>query len=165
MKPVVQGEKTGCGIAVVATLAGVTYQDARSAARTLNISAADERLWSDSGYVRTLLSYYGIKPVSGHTAFVSWKSLPSTALLAIKWHRRKGRAFWHWVVFRRGPDGPMVLDPNRSLRTNERTDFGRMKPKWYIAIGALPREPAEFRTSFNPTSDGIASPRRPGPRQ
>jgi hypothetical protein len=134
MKPVVQEEKTGCGIAVVATLAGVTYQDARSAARSLNISAADERLWSDRRYVRTLLAHYGIKPGPGHTAFVSWKKLPPTALLAIKWHRRKGRAFWHWVVFRRSPEGPVVLDPKRSLRTNERTDFGRMKPKWFIPI-------------------------------
>ena len=139
MKPVVQEEKTGCGIAVVATLAGVTYQDARSAARTLNISAADERLWSDSKYVRTLLAYYGIRPGSGHTAFVSWKKLPPTALLAIKWHRLKERAFWHWVVFRCPSEGPVVLDPKRSLRTNERTDFGRMKPKWFIAIRAVPR--------------------------
>ena len=139
MRPVVQEEKTGCGIAVVATLAGVTYKDARSAARELSISAADERLWSDSEYVRRLLAYYGIKPGIGNNAFRSWKKLPPTALLAIKWHRRKGRAFWHWVVFRRGPEGPVVLDPKRSLRTNERTDFGRMNPKWFIAINILPR--------------------------
>jgi hypothetical protein len=28
-----------------------------------------------------------------------------------------------------------VLDPKKSLQTNRRTDFGRMKPKWYIPLG------------------------------
>jgi len=31
-------------------------------------------------------------------------------------------------------DGAVVLDPKRALRTNVRTDFGRMKPKWYIGV-------------------------------
>ena len=37
MKPVVQEEKTGCGIASVAMLAGVTYRQARRAAHELGI--------------------------------------------------------------------------------------------------------------------------------
>ncbi|HEX2054932.1 MAG TPA: hypothetical protein VHF07_00470 [Nitrospiraceae bacterium] len=136
MKAVVQEEKTGCGVAAVATLAGVTYKQVRSVARHLNISVADERLWSRSNYVRRLLAYYGIKARAGRIPFRAWEQLPSAALLAIKWHRRRGRAFWHWVVFRRGPAGPVVLDSKRSLRTNERRDFGRIKPKWFIAVRA-----------------------------
>jgi hypothetical protein len=60
--------------------------------------------------------------------------LPDLALLAIKWRRVRGRAFWHWVVFWRGPEGPVVLDPKRGLRTNTRTDFGRIRPKWFLAV-------------------------------
>ncbi len=134
MKPVVQEEKTGCGIAAVATLAGVTYRQARTAARELNISAADSRLWSGSTYVRRLLAHYGIPASADQERFVSWERLPSQALLAIKWHQEWGRASWHGVVFWRGPQGPVVLDPKRSLHTNRRTDFGRMKPKWFIRI-------------------------------
>jgi ABC-type bacteriocin/lantibiotic exporter with double-glycine peptidase domain len=134
MKPVIQEEKTGCGIAAVATLAGVTYRQARRAAQALNISAADARLWSDSVYIRRLLAHYGIHAVPGDVKFVTWDRLPSKALLAIKWHRDKGRVSWHWVVFWRGPYGEVVLDSKRSLRTNRRTDFGRMKPKWFIGI-------------------------------
>lgn len=94
MKPVVQAEPTGCGIAAVATLAGVTYQEARRAARHLGIVSTDSRLWSDTVHVRRLLARYHIRPATSETPFRSWKALPPLALLAIKWHRMKGRAFW-----------------------------------------------------------------------
>ena len=134
LRPVVQEERTGCGIAAVATLAGITYRQVQATARGLNILATDARLWSGSAYVRRLLARYGIQSSAGRAKFTSWDRLPSPALLAIKWHRRKNRACWHWVVFWRGPQGPVVLDPKRSLRTNRRTDFGRITPKWFIRV-------------------------------
>jgi len=134
MTPVVQLERTGCGIASVATVAKVTYREARRAANQLGISASDPRLWSETEYVRRLLQHYEIRPARTEARFVSWQALPALALLAIKWREDHGRVFWHWVVFRRGPNGPVVLDPKRGLRTNTRTDFGRMRPKWFIAI-------------------------------
>lgn len=139
MKPVVQEEVTGCGIASIATLAGVTYRQAKRVANRLDISAEDPRLWSDTVHIRTLLKHYGIRARRKETPFVSWEALPDAALLAIKWRRERGRAYWHWVVFRRGPRGAGVLDSKRGLRANIRTDFGRMNPKWFITIIA-PRQ-------------------------
>jgi hypothetical protein len=60
--------------------------------------------------------------------------LPNQALLAIKWHVEKTGPAWHWVVFVREGPRAYVLDPKKALRANQRTDFGRMKPKWYIEI-------------------------------
>lgn len=134
MKPVAQEERTGCGIASVAALAGVTYRQASRAAHRLGISAADPLLWSETGHVRRLLKQYGIRADGRGRPFVAWDSLPACALLAIKWHKEGGRAFWHWVVFWRGPHGPVVLDPKRDLRRHVRRDFGRMKPKWFIGV-------------------------------
>ena len=134
MKPVIQLQRTGCGIASVATVAGVRYREVQRAANQLGIYAEDERLWSETGYVRRLLQHYGIRAAQTEARFVSWPTLPDLALLAIKWHKVGGRAFWHWVVFWRGPNGPLVLDSKRALRTNIRTDFGRMRPKWFIAM-------------------------------
>jgi hypothetical protein len=134
MKPVVQLERTGCGIASVATVAGVRYREAQRAASRLGIFAEDERLWSETGYVRRLLQHYGIRAAPTEARFVSWRALPDPALLAIKWRKMGGCAFWHWVVFRRGANGPVVLDSKRGLHTNIRRDFGRMRPKWFIAI-------------------------------
>jgi len=134
MKPVVQLEPTGCGIASVAALAGVRYREAQRVANRLGIFSGDPTLWSETHHVRRLLTQYGIRPASTEVPFTSWEALPDRALLAIKWYRERDRAFWHWVVFWRGPDGPVVLDSKRTLRRHVRTDFGRMKPKWFIAI-------------------------------
>jgi hypothetical protein len=134
MKPVIQLERTGCGIASVAALAGVSYSRAKSAADSLGIFADDRKLWSETDYVRKLLRQFGLRAGSTETPFHSWDALPDIALLSIKWHREKGRPFWHWVVFARENGRSRVLDPKKGLRRQIRTDFGRMKPKWFIPI-------------------------------
>jgi len=134
MKPVVQLDRTGCGIACVAALAGVTYPQAKRAANRLGISVDDNRLWSGTQDVRRLLKHFRLSAASGETPFVSWQGLPDVALIAIKWHREKGCPSWHWVVFWRSPQGPVVLDSKCALRRPVRTDFGRMKPKWWIGV-------------------------------
>ena len=137
MKPVVQLERTGCGIASLAALAGVSYAQAKSVANRLGIFADDPGLWSETSHVRRLLKEYGFRSARTEVPFTSWEALPDLALLAIKWHEEWGCAFWHWVVFWRGPRGPVVLDSKRSLRHHARTDFGRMKPKWCIPVDPI----------------------------
>jgi hypothetical protein len=134
MKPVVQLERTGCGIASVAALAGISYKAAQRSARRLGIVASDARLWSATGHVRRLLECHGLRAQSGATPFASWSALPARALLAIKWRRDRERPRWHWVVFVREHGEAVVLDSAASLRRHARTDFGRMKPKWFIAV-------------------------------
>jgi ABC-type bacteriocin/lantibiotic exporter with double-glycine peptidase domain len=134
MKPVVQLEQTGCGIASVAALAGVSYRQAQRVANRLDIFASDSRLWSETRHVRRLLKEFGIRPANTEVLFTSWEALPDLALLAVKWHKERDRAFWHWVVFWRGPHGPVVLDSKSTLRRHVRTDFGHMRPKWFIPV-------------------------------
>lgn len=136
MRPVVQLEPTGCGIASAASIAGLSYWKAKSIANRMGIHAEDRRLWSGTSHVRRLLRRLGFGTVS-RAPFRSWSTLPDLALLSIKWHLEKGRPYWHWVVFvRRDAGRAYVLDSKRGLRKNRRTDFGRMKPKWFIAVGA-----------------------------
>ena len=134
IKPVLQRERTGCGIASVAAIAGLSYAQAKAIASSLGISAQDERLWSATAHVRKLLEHLGVKTGRREHPFRSWESLPDLALLSIKWHLEKGRPFWHWVVFVRDDRGARVLDPKKNLRRHVRTDFGRIKPKWFIPI-------------------------------
>lgn len=139
LKPVIQLEPTGCGIASVAAIAGVSYSRAKSVANSLGIFAHDQRLWSETAHVRKLLRHFGLRANSTEMPFRSWTELPDLALLAIKWHLEKGRPFWHWVVFAREHGRCCVLDSKKGLRQQIRTDFGRMKPKWYIPVaGAHP---------------------------
>ncbi len=134
IKPVIQRERTGCGIASVAAIVGLSYAQAQAIANALGISAQDERLWSETAHVRKLLEHLGVKTGRSERPFQSWESLPDLALLSIKWHLEMGRPFWHWVVFVRDDRGARVLDPKKSLRRHVRTDFGRIKPKWFIPI-------------------------------
>jgi ABC-type bacteriocin/lantibiotic exporter with double-glycine peptidase domain len=134
MKPVLQLERTGCGIASVAAIAGLPYLKAKSVASSLGIHARDEALWSDTSHVRKLLRHFGFSASSREHPFRSWDALPDLALLSIKWHLDRGRPHWHWVVFVRQADQAYVLDSKKGLRCNCRTDFGRMRPKWFISV-------------------------------
>lgn len=134
IKPVVQLERTGCGIASVAALAGVSYRQAQRRAKRFGIVATDRRLWSETNHVRRLLQAYRLRPALTEQPFRSWKHLPDLALLAIKWHQGNGRPFWHWVVFVRDKAGERVLDSKQSLKNHVRRDFGRMRPNWYMAV-------------------------------
>lgn len=133
MEPVIQRERTGCGIAAAAAIAGISYARAKSVANALGIFAHDRHLWSETRYVRRLLKPFGYA-TAPQRAFRSWRALPDLALLATKWRKERGRPFWHWVVFVRAGGRAYVLDSKKSLRHHMRTDFGRMKPKWFIPV-------------------------------
>jgi len=137
LKPIVQEEVTGCGIASVANIAGKTYQDMKAIANDMGIYADDKSLWSDTRYVRKLLSYEGFKTSDNEIAFESWDKLPDLALLAIKHHTDNCINFWHWVVFKRVEGQSLVLDSASYLPSNIRIDFEAMHPKWYIEVNNL----------------------------
>ena len=72
--------------------------------------------------------------LAGTKPFRSWTGLPDCALLAIKWHLEQGRPFWHWVVFGRENDRSYVVDSTPTLKAPLRTDFGRMRPVWFLSV-------------------------------
>ncbi|NGZ97108.1 MAG: hypothetical protein CV089_13485 [Nitrospira sp. WS110] len=134
MNPVIQEEMTGCGIASVAAIAGVSYALAQTAGASLGIFASDPRLWSDTDHVRRLLAHFGYTAAPTEIPFASWEALPDLALLAIKWRVVRNTPYWHWVVFVRDAHGPVVYDSKQALRSNVRRDFSRIKPKWFIEV-------------------------------
>lgn len=74
MKAVIQEEISGCGIAAVAALAGVSYGQAKRRANSLGIYAQDSSLWSDTDYVRRLLKTYGLHASSGKPHFATGRT-------------------------------------------------------------------------------------------
>jgi len=136
MKPVVQEEITGCGIASSAAIAGITYKEAKAIANSIGIYAENQSLWSGTQHVRKLLAELGIKANKKEKPFIDWTSLPDCSLISLKWHLEEGKPYWHWAVFVREGELEYVLDSKKTLKNNIRTDFGRMKPKWYIEVNA-----------------------------
>lgn len=131
---VVQEEPTGCAFASAAALSGRSYKQVKDIANSIGIYAGDPLLWSETVSIRKLLAKLGIKTASAEIPFSNWQSLPDYALLAIKWHLEQGRPFWHWVVFVREAEQAYVLDSKKSLKSHVRSDFGRIKPKWFIEV-------------------------------
>ncbi|MBI5136588.1 MAG: hypothetical protein HZA24_04525 [Nitrospirae bacterium] len=134
MNPVVQQEVTGCAIAIAATIAGISYPQAKRVANHMGIHADNPALWSETGPVRRLLERLGIGTDPVERPFSGWEALPDCAILATKWHIWRGRPHWHWVVFVREAGRAYVLDSKKELKTQVRTDFGRIKPRWYIPV-------------------------------
>lgn len=134
MKPVIQEEVTGCGIAACAAIAGTSYAEAKKVANELGIFADDQSLWSKIEPVQQLLKQLGVQTAQTTRPFSSWEALPDLALLAIKWHEENGQPFWHWTVFVRDDSGCYVLDSKKALTQHSRKDFGRIKPKWYLQV-------------------------------
>ncbi len=134
MKIVLQEDETGCGLACVAMLAGKTYAEVKQAAASLGIRVRDKNLYSDTHYVRRLLRRFGIQCSEEEKPFVSWEALPDKALLSIKYHKESFRNVWHWGLFERKQGQSAVLDPAKYVLHHRRTDFGAMKPKWFIEI-------------------------------
>nr|WP_300311061.1 hypothetical protein [Halomonas sp.] len=134
MKSVIQEETSGCGIASVANILGKTYPEMKAIANAMGIFAEDESLWSDTQYVRRLLTTAGVEVSTDEIPFESWSALPDQALLSIKHHQEGGKNFWHWVVFKRVNGKEVVLDSASYLPSNTRTDFDEMSPKWFIEV-------------------------------
>ena len=134
MNPVIQEETTGCGIASVANIISRNYSELKEVANSMGIYASDKSLWSDTQYVRKMLTSFNIETSKNELPFKSWKELPNIALLSIKHHQEDGKDFWHWVVFKRENKESFVLDSASYLSSNIRTDFNEMHPKWYIEV-------------------------------
>jgi hypothetical protein len=134
VKPVVQEETTGCGIASVANILGKTYSKMKGIANAMGIYASDKSLWSDTHHVRRMLYASGIETSPDEVPFETWDKLPDIALLSIKHHQEDSKDFWHWVVFKRIENKAFVLDSASYLPSNIRTDFDEMQPKWFIEV-------------------------------
>lgn len=132
MKRVKQGNASGCGLACVAMLANKKYEEIRELAKEILNFNNDHDLYTDTTHLRKLLLSFGIVTSSKKVPFTEWGKLPKKAILGINHDMKTDK--WHWVVYQRDDRGASVLDPKVTIKTDRRTDFSRMRPKWYISI-------------------------------
>jgi len=128
-----QFDTTGCGLACIATLANKPYTDVRKVAISKLGFDTDGDFYTKTEQLIKLGSLFGVKiSAKRRHQFKGWVHLPNSAILAINYN--KDSESWHWVVFRRVAYTAYVIDPRRSVKTNRRTDFGRMKPFAFLPI-------------------------------
>lgn len=129
LQQVIQQDRTGCGIACVATIACTSYSKVRHMACIQFGWREDGVFYTMSLHLARLLDSLGYTAGRGR-AVRHWESLPNLAIVAINPHKEDSG--WHWVVFVRDDGNAYVIDP-RSKR-KRRTDFGRMRLRSCIPI-------------------------------
>lgn len=96
-----QRNKSDCGIACVAMMAGVRY---REAFRAFDFAEDEVKLYTTHGRLISALEKLGCKVKK--RKFSSWGGITNCAIIPV--NHRCNRKKFHWVVY----DGKSVLDPN-----------------------------------------------------
>ncbi|WP_199722937.1 hypothetical protein [Pusillimonas sp. NJUB218] len=78
----------------MANISGLTYAQMKHIANAMGIHATDQSLWSDTQYIRRLLSARGFVTFDNEIPFESWDGLPDLALLSIKHYQENEGNFW-----------------------------------------------------------------------
>lgn len=131
MKRIVQNDPTGCGIACVAMLSEKSYQKVKSELLESSKFSKKRTFYTDDNDLRKLSSKFGIS-LGRLRQFRTWSEIPDKSIVAINYKKNDEDPEWHWVVFRRINNEEFVFDPKKAIKKVKRTDFGRMKAKWYL---------------------------------
>lgn len=129
-----QDDETGCGIACVAMIAGVSYEDAKAA--VFGKSLRKKVFYTSGPDLRRGLERFGLtlKPAARARRFESWRRLVWTSIVAVE-QTPPNKMHWHWVVFVDDGIRRYVLDP--SWPEIVRTDFRRMEGRSYFCVETL----------------------------
>lgn len=139
MKRIIQKDRSGCGIACVAMITNKTYESVRDVAiekgfrrkehiRMVKKQGGKEPLFTSTNDLRKLAEYFGVViNCKKRKKFKSWEDLPNTAIMAVKWNKKKD--LWHWVVFKRLKNGKQyIVDPRKLASKVKYTRLSKFKP-------------------------------------
>src|SRR3546814_3737679 len=90
-------EHGDCGLACVAMVAGVPYERALEAFRSLDGQKTTKNFYTNHKQVEAMLKYLGHK--SERIRFQSWHSISQNAIVKVN---AKKSGSWHWVVYDSG---------------------------------------------------------------
>ena len=141
IRRIVQKDSTGCGIACVAMLCGNTYSQVKAIATDFGFVPNNYGHSTESWQLRELLSHFGVKSDRGRR-LSHWHSLNCFCIVGINYNKNSDK--WHWVVYVPDESGGYILDPMGTIKTSERRDFNRMRPKSFVPV----QQP---NNSFKPT--------------
>ena len=139
MRRIIQKDTTGCGIACVAMLTRQPYSKIKELLLKMPGFTEDDYFYTDASDLRALVlaaSKHKVILAKRMRKFTCWSNIPDKSLLAIKYKKGKNKqkSRWHWVVFNRINNSEYVVDPSKSVETNKRTDFIKIKVKWHLPV-------------------------------
>ena len=110
MKMVKQRDSTGCGVAAVAMLYGVSYKKAKKIIKKEGGFCGREFMTDNQGMKKVLRRLRLIRKTAKFIHLRSLKNLKGKALIGAY---QKANGDWHWIVGSVDRNGPYVLNPNR----------------------------------------------------
>lgn len=124
-----QRTRSDCGVACVAMIAGVSYQQAFD---VFCFSDRKKAFYTGHSHLVDALESLGCEVQRNW--FRSWEEIPGCAIVPV--NHRCDRKNYHWVVY----DGKAVRDPNPKRPARQR-DFKRYRASgWYLlAAVVMPR--------------------------
>lgn len=133
IKRVKQEDETGCGLACIAMLAGVSYEEVKQVALKNLKFRTKGHFYTGTGQLKELAGYFGLT-ITGQKRrpWRNWALLPDIAIVSI--NQQENNRYWHWVVFQRNDGTEAIFDPKKSIKSDRRTDFNRIKPFGYLPV-------------------------------
>lgn len=132
MKRIIQEDGSGCGLACVAMVAGVTYAEARVFAVDYLDFDPLGPFYTEIIDLRYMLSEYGYG-LSRYTPFKAYEYISPLAILEIE---RSGNHN-HWVLYVKCGLDRYILDPAQGVKSERRRDWHRMRPVSYANVTRL----------------------------
>ena len=133
MQKLKQIDSTGCGIACIAMLANLDYEEVKGyAVNRMGLGKGGD-FYADTRHLRELGHMCNLEVGKKKRPFKSFEALPNTAILAINYNAEDNK--WHWVVYHRTEYDEYVLDPRAEIKSDKRRDFGRLQ-KYTLGVGA-----------------------------
>ncbi|ACE83010.1 cysteine peptidase family C39 domain-containing protein [Cellvibrio japonicus] len=132
-----QQDKTGCGLACVAMLAGIEYGRIKSIAQKHGflVKSKNGEFYTSSSHLRCISDkVQSIEVVSlRRIKFSKIDELPDLAILSIDNLGVKNK--WHWVVFERKRDGSVyIYDPEIPKRYEKAAEIADLYITHYLVV-------------------------------
>lgn len=123
IKRIRQLDPNGCGIAVVAMAAHVTYWEVRGVLFGLYPGYIAGTSYND---LRRGFDHFKVKYGTRARRFWSWSAIGHTAVVLIKANYSPGLYHWVILVVRKGSER-YVIDPYPTIQGKKRVDWHKMK--------------------------------------
>ena len=128
IKHVWQQDKTGCGIAIVAMVAGKTYKQIRR--KALKEGIVKETCFGTTvKSIKQLLSFYKIEG-QRMKSFYKWRDIPTTAIASTSF---TSDGWWHWVLYVKTDKETFLYDPWDN-KGKKRKHFNGLQLGQYMTI-------------------------------
>jgi ABC-type bacteriocin/lantibiotic exporter with double-glycine peptidase domain len=134
MKRVLQEDPTGCGIACLAMLAGLSYKEVKAICQALPKFQELGHFYTRPEDLRSIAVAIGVTLSKRYLNFTGWDRVADLAIVAINYKIKPEGASWHWVIFSRVGEQAFVVDPDKSIVIPKRLDFSNIKAKWFIPV-------------------------------